>query len=53
MKALRYHGPGNLSLDDIDDPVCGKDQVKVIHRHRHQYPQHVLLVRVCMLPDKG
>lgn len=29
MKALRYHGPRNLRLDDIEEPVCGKNQVKV------------------------
>lgn len=31
MKALRFHGRGDLRLDQIDEPVCGKDQIKVMN----------------------
>lgn len=29
MKAVRWHGPGDIRLDEIEEPVCGKGQVKV------------------------
>ena len=30
MRALRFHGPGDLRLEnDINEPLCGKDQVKI------------------------
>ena len=29
MKALRFHGQRDLRLDEVEIPVCGKDQVKV------------------------
>ena len=29
MKAFRFHGKGDLRLEDIDEPKCGDDQVKV------------------------
>lgn len=29
MKAVRFHGPGDIRLDEIEEPVCGKGQVKV------------------------
>ena len=29
MKAFRFHGKGDLRLEDIDEPRCGDDQVKV------------------------
>lgn len=29
MKALRFHGQRDLRLEDVEVPVCGKDQVKV------------------------
>lgn len=28
MKALRFHGQRDLRLDEVEIPVCGKDQVK-------------------------
>jgi hypothetical protein len=29
MKALRHHGREDIRLDEVDEPTCGKDQVKV------------------------
>lgn len=30
MRALRFYGPGDLRLEhDINEPVCGKDQIKI------------------------
>ena len=29
MRALRYHGPGDLRLDDIPEPTCQDFQIKV------------------------
>lgn len=29
MKAVRFHGPGDIRLDEVEEPVCGKGQVKV------------------------
>ena len=29
MKALRFHGQRDLRLEELEVPVCGKDQVKV------------------------
>jgi len=29
MKALRFHGAGDLRLDVIDEPTCGNNQVKL------------------------
>ena len=29
MKALRFHGQKDLRLEEVEIPVCGKDQVKV------------------------
>lgn len=30
MKALRFHGKGDLRLEDVEIPQCGKDQIKVL-----------------------
>jgi hypothetical protein len=29
MRALRYHGPGDLRLDDIPEPTCKDFQINV------------------------
>ncbi|KAG2421130.1 hypothetical protein HFD88_000746 [Aspergillus terreus] len=29
MKSVRFHGPGDIRVEEIDEPVCGKGQVKV------------------------
>lgn len=29
MKSVRFHGPGDIRLDEVEEPVCGKGQVKV------------------------
>ncbi|KAL9053555.1 MAG: hypothetical protein Q9206_003887 [Seirophora lacunosa] len=29
MKAVRFHGKGDIRLDDVEIPICGKGQVKV------------------------
>lgn len=29
MKALRFYAPGDLRLEDVPEPVCGPDQVKL------------------------
>ena len=29
MKSVRFHGPGDIRLDTVEEPVCGKGQVKV------------------------
>lgn len=29
MKALRYHAPGDVRIEDIPEPVCGPEEVKI------------------------
>lgn len=29
MKSVRFHGPGDIRLDEVEEPMCGKGQVKV------------------------
>jgi len=29
MKSARFHGPGDIRVDAIEEPMCGKGQVKV------------------------
>lgn len=29
MRAVRFHGARDIRLDEIEEPVCGVDQVKV------------------------
>ncbi|MFT3887109.1 MAG: zinc-dependent dehydrogenase [Arachnia sp.] len=29
MKALRFHAPGDVRLEDVPEPVCGADEVKI------------------------
>lgn len=29
MRAVRFHGPGDIRVDEIDEPTCGKGQVKM------------------------
>ncbi|PLB33908.1 uncharacterized protein BDW47DRAFT_113176 [Aspergillus candidus] len=29
MKSVRFHGPGDIRVDVVDEPVCGKGQVKM------------------------
>lgn len=29
MKSVRFHGPGDIRVDEIEEPLCGKGQVKV------------------------
>jgi threonine dehydrogenase-like Zn-dependent dehydrogenase len=29
MRAVRFHGRGDIRVDEIDEPVCGDGQVKV------------------------
>lgn len=29
MKSVRFHGPRDIRLDEVEEPVCGKGQVKV------------------------
>lgn len=29
MKAVRFHGPKDIRVEQIEEPVCGKGQVKV------------------------
>jgi hypothetical protein len=29
MRAVRFHGRGDIRVDEIDEPVCGEGQVKV------------------------
>ncbi|HQD23026.1 MAG TPA: alcohol dehydrogenase catalytic domain-containing protein, partial [Arachnia sp.] len=29
MLALRFHSPGDVRLEDIPEPVCGADEVKI------------------------
>lgn len=28
MKSVRYHGAGDIRVEDIEEPLCGKGQVK-------------------------
>ena len=38
MKALRFHGQRDLRLEELEIPVCGKDQVKVAVDRRVDFP---------------
>jgi hypothetical protein len=29
MRAARFHGRGDIRIDQIEEPVCGEGQVKV------------------------
>lgn len=29
MRAVRFHGARDIRVDQIDEPVCGEDEVKV------------------------
>lgn len=29
MRAVRFHGRGDIRLDEVEEPVCGSGQVKV------------------------
>lgn len=29
MKALRYHAPGDVRVEDVPEPVCGPDEIKI------------------------
>ncbi|KAJ6024058.1 hypothetical protein N7540_004855 [Penicillium herquei] len=29
MQSVRFHGPGDIRLDQVEEPLCGKGQVKV------------------------
>ncbi|KAJ6133850.1 hypothetical protein N7523_000172 [Penicillium sp. IBT 18751x] len=29
MKSVRFHGPGDIRVDEIEEPLCGKGQVKM------------------------
>lgn len=29
MKSVRFHGRGDVRVDEVEEPVCGKGQVKV------------------------
>lgn len=29
MEAVRFHGPRDIRIETIDEPICGKGQVKV------------------------
>lgn len=29
MQSVRFHGPGDIRVDEVEEPVCGKGQVKV------------------------
>ena len=51
MKALRYHGPGDLRLDDIDQPVCAKNQVKVRKRSKEKNLSPLVIYRWSIFAD--
>ena len=29
MKSVRFHGPRDVRIDEVEEPICGKGQVKV------------------------
>lgn len=29
MKSVRFHGPGDIRVDEIDEPVCRSGEVKI------------------------
>lgn len=29
MKSVRYHGPGDIRVEKISEPICGRGEVKV------------------------
>jgi len=29
MQSVRFHGPRDIRVDEVEEPVCGKGQVKV------------------------
>lgn len=33
MKAARFHGRGDIRVEEIEEPTCGKGQVKVCFTH--------------------
>ena len=32
MKSVRYHGPGDIRVEEISEPFCGREEVKVYSR---------------------
>ena len=30
MEAVRFHGPRDIRVETIDEPICGKGEVKVL-----------------------
>lgn len=34
MKALRFHGKGDIRVEDVEEPKCGPGKVKVCQRCR-------------------
>ena len=32
MQSVRFHGPGDIRVDEVEEPICGKGQVKVFSR---------------------
>lgn len=29
MKSVRYHGAGDIRVEEISEPICGREEVKV------------------------
>lgn len=34
MRAVRFHGRGDIRLDEVEEPICGSGQVKVRSTYR-------------------
>lgn len=53
MRAVRFHGRGDIRLDEVEEPVCGSGQVKVRSTYR-QYSRHtVQILRVYSIQDQA
>ena len=33
MKALRFHAPGDVRLEEVPEPVCGDDEIVIAVRN--------------------
>lgn len=56
MRAVRFHGRRDIRVDQIDEPVCREDQVKVrssFNDHRHTTSISLLTIHRSALLSRG
>lgn len=48
MRAVRFHGRGDIRLDEVEEPVCGNGQVKVCQFHMGftVFPHHLSSTKI-------